>query len=160
MSIREQYSAITRTPFAVIGIRTSEEAVTSIDFLPAVTRDKAAENAVAAMAVQAVKDYVDGRTPSIDVPVKVSGTPYQQKVWAALRTIPSGAVVTYGELAQQLNSAPRAIGGACRANPVPLIVPCHRVVAAKGLGGFAGDQEGGWTAIKRWLLKHEGSLAA
>ena len=63
---------------------------------------------------------------------------------------------TYRDLAEQLGSVPRAVGQACRANPCPIVVPCHRVVAVKGLGGFAGDRAGRKLAIKRWLLRHEG----
>lgn len=93
-----------------------------------------------------------------DIPMQLSGTPFQQRVWQALRAIPSGSVVTYGELAKTLNSSARAVGNACRANPIPIIVPCHRVVSANGLGGYAGDTHGGKLQIKQFLLKHEGAL--
>ena len=91
-----------------------------------------------------------------ELPLQLAGTPFQQKVWSALQRIPPGEVRTYGELARQLRSSPRAVGGACRRNPVPLLVPCHRVVAAQGLGGFAGRTTGKEVALKRWLLQHEG----
>lgn len=86
----------------------------------------------------------------------LEGTAFQQRVWAALRRIPAGSVRTYGELAVALSTAPRAIGMACRANPCPIVVPCHRVVAKQGLGGFAGESAGARLAIKAWLLRHEG----
>ncbi len=89
-----------------------------------------------------------------DLPLAPSGTPFQQKVWAALREIPLGRTVTYAELATQTGSGSRAVGGANGANPVGIVIPCHRVVNTDGgLGGYAGgiDQ-------KRWLLRHEGAL--
>ena len=95
---------------------------------------------------------------SLDLPLHPSGTPYQQRVWQALRQIPVGATARYGELAQQLASGPRAIAAACRANPIPLLIPCHRVVAKRGLGGYMGETEGEAMSIKRWLLHHEGAL--
>ncbi len=88
-------------------------------------------------------------------PLRPQGSPFQQRVWNALLQIPAGSQVTYGELAKRLGTAPRAVGGACRANPIPLLIPCHRVVAAQGLGGFAGRREGRWVAFKQWLLTHE-----
>ena len=94
-----------------------------------------------------------------DVPrpeVVLSGTDYQKRVWAALVGIAVGQVTTYGALAQRLGGSARAVGNACRQNPVPILVPCHRVVSARGLGGFAGDSSGRLVDIKRRLLAHEG----
>ena len=73
-----------------------------------------------------------------------------------MRRIPIGQVVTYGELAKALDSSARAVAGACRANPIPILIPCHRVVAATGLGGYMGETGGEALAIKQWLLQHEG----
>ncbi len=94
------------------------------------------------------------RSPEIDV--QLSGTVFQRRVWRALRRIPAGKVLTYGALAERLGTGARAVGNACRKNPVPIIVPCHRVVAQQGLGGFAGDQQGRLLRVKRWLLQAEG----
>jgi methylated-DNA-[protein]-cysteine S-methyltransferase len=87
-----------------------------------------------------------------------TGSAFQRRVWQVISAIPAGRTRTYGEIAAELGSAPRAVGGACRANPYPLLVPCHRVVGASGLGGFAGDRSGRLLAVKRWLLAHEGAL--
>ncbi len=84
------------------------------------------------------------------------GTLYQQKVWQALQRIPVGEVRTYGELARELGSCARAVAQACRANPLPILIPCHRVVSATGLGGYMGKTYGPELEIKRWLLHHEG----
>jgi methylated-DNA-[protein]-cysteine S-methyltransferase len=93
-----------------------------------------------------------------------SATAFQQRVYKALIEIPSGEVRTYSELAKQLNSSPRAVGNACRSNPIPVIIPCHRVVSITGIGGYAGDtlenQKGSinYVGIKLCLLKHEKGL--
>lgn len=89
------------------------------------------------------------------------GTEFQKKVWQALTKIPPGEVKTYGRLAVELNSSPRAVGNACRNNHYPVIIPCHRVVSVAGIGGYAGDtitsQKGSipFLSIKHWLLAHE-----
>lgn len=90
------------------------------------------------------------------LPLDLQGTKFQQRVWHALTRIPVGKTVTYGQLAKQLKSSPRAVGNACRANPVPIIIPCHRVIAKQGIGGYDGQTRGTRLDIKRWLLKHEG----
>jgi len=89
-----------------------------------------------------------------------AGTPFQRRVWRAISAIPVGCTRTYSEVAAELGSSPRAVGGACRANPYPLLVPCHRVVALNGLGGFSGDTKGRLLAFKRRLLAHEGARSA
>lgn len=85
------------------------------------------------------------------------GTPFQQRVWAAIAAIPCGQTRSYGQLAATLGSAARAVGQACGANPLPLVVPCHRVISASGrLGGFDGATQGALPVLKRWLLAREG----
>lgn len=84
-----------------------------------------------------------------------SGTAFCRRVWQALLEIPPGQVRTYGELARQLKTFSRAVAAACRANPYPIIIPCHRVVARTGLGGYCGKPQGAALDIKRWLLRHE-----
>jgi methylated-DNA-[protein]-cysteine S-methyltransferase len=99
-------------------------------------------------------DYFAGRRKVFDLPLRPAGTPFQRRVWAALSAIPYGATLTYGALARKLRSAPRAVGGACGANPIPIMIPCHRVLGAdRRLGGYSG--EGGPTT-KRHLLALEG----
>jgi methylated-DNA-[protein]-cysteine S-methyltransferase len=90
------------------------------------------------------------------LPLSLSGTEFQQRVWRALCRIGPGEVRTYGEIARDLGTSPRAVGNACRRNPVPIVVPCHRVVAATGIGGYSGDTDGRKLDMKRWLLTHEG----
>ncbi len=101
-----------------------------------------------------LEQYFDGERQGFDLPLAPSGSAFQRKVWASLQHIPYGEVRRYGDLAAELGSAARAIGGACARNPLPIIVPCHRVVAAGGsLGGYSG-LEG--LDTKRFLLTLEG----
>jgi len=99
-------------------------------------------------------EYFAGRRREFALPLAPHGTPFQQALWQALLAIPYGELRTYGELAAALESAPRAIGGACGRNPIPIIIPCHRVVAAGSLGGYSGGQG---LATKRKLLALERS---
>ncbi|TCI04983.1 methylated-DNA--[protein]-cysteine S-methyltransferase [Corallincola luteus] len=95
-----------------------------------------------------------------DLPLLPQGTEFQSRVWQQLLAIPVGEVQTYGEMAAALGSAARAVGGACRRNPLPWVVPCHRVVASGSLGGFSGARQGPMLEIKRWLLCHEGAVSS
>jgi methylated-DNA-[protein]-cysteine S-methyltransferase len=109
-------------------------------------------------AARQLKAYLAGRLTAFDLPLAQAGSPFQRRVFAAMRAIPYGAVMSYGDLARTVDSAPRAIGGACGANPLPILVPCHRVVASgKRLGGYGGH---GGLATKRYLLGLEGALVA
>lgn len=104
------------------------------------------------------RQYFAGRLKSFRHPVSPQGTPFQQRVWAAIAAIPAGQVRSYLEIARDIGSHPRPVGGACGKNPLPLLIPCHRVVAADGsLGGFSmGQNPEQGLAVKRWLLAHEG----
>ena len=108
----------------------------------------------------AVARYFEEGAAGLQVTLAARGTDFQQRVWRALQAIPPGETRTYGDLARQLGTSARAIGGACRANPCLIAVPCHRVIAKNGLGGFAGDVSGRRLEVKRWLLRHEGAPAA
>lgn len=153
------YAAVTATPWSAVklGIRVEDEAITAIDFLPAGAVDMAANDRLAAEAVRQLGNYFRHPHRGFTLPLALSGTPFQQEVWGALRRIPAGATSSYGALARRLGSSPRAVGGACRANPIPVIIPCHRVVAAQGLGGFMGARAGRGLRIKQYLLAHESS---
>ncbi|MGE5028028.1 MAG: methylated-DNA--[protein]-cysteine S-methyltransferase [Betaproteobacteria bacterium] len=143
------------TPFAALGIITDDAALTGIDFLPLGTPALAPQNPVAELACAQLRAYLADPSFRFDLPLSFAGTPFQIKVWQALRGIPSGATRHYGELAHLLGTAPRAVGQACGANLIPVVIPCHRVLARSGLGGFMNSAGGDPLAIKRWLLQHE-----
>lgn len=143
-------------PFGVLGIAATEAGITAIDFLPLNTPLLPPENPVAAHACAQIEAYLRDPGFVFDLPLKPGGTPFRNRVWGALRQIPAGRTRSYGELARALSSAPRAVGQACGANPVPIVIPCHRVVAKdRSLGGFMNATGGDPLAIKRWLLEHE-----
>ncbi|HVO89031.1 MAG TPA: methylated-DNA--[protein]-cysteine S-methyltransferase [Casimicrobiaceae bacterium] len=151
------WDAKLRAPFAVIGVRTDARAVTEVAYLPSEERVQSASNPVAARAVDELKRYIADAEFEFTVPVAPRGTAFQQRVWMAIGAVPRGQSRTYGEIARTLVSAPRAVGQACGANPIALIIPCHRVVGSRGaLGGFMNASAGDPLAIKRWLLQHEG----
>jgi methylated-DNA-[protein]-cysteine S-methyltransferase len=153
------YNAIIALPgnFAVekIGIQTRSGRLNGIDFLPPATDCKSADNLTAQQAVDQLNEYFRHGTFQFDLPLSIQGTPYQQRVWQALLNTRAGQTYTYGHLAAQLNSSARAVGNACRANFIPIVIPCHRVVAKQGIGGYCGQTQGRRMQIKQWLLDHE-----
>lgn len=150
------YQAIIATPLGRVAIRMAGDAVSALDYLPADTPEQPPTNAATQGVIEQLEAYFRDSRYSFRVPLAPVGTAFQRKVWEALQAIPPGTVLTYGELARQLDTAARAIGGACRSNPIPILIPCHRVVGRQGLGGYAGEVTGDPLAIKRWLLRHEG----
>lgn len=151
------FSAIVATRFGAVGVRSEAGLIREIVYLPPSFHEKAASDAVAERAAQQLARYLADPDYRFDLPLAPVGTAFQQKVWAAISAIPRGEVLTYGEIARRIRSAPRAVGQACGANWFPLVIPCHRVTAAGGLGGFAhSDDEAGFhLGVKRWLLAHE-----
>ena len=155
----ELFAAVAALPFGNLGVRTANGVITELCYLPPHFEAKAPQDAVAELALAQVEKYCADADYPFTLPLKRAGTEFQQKVWEALQSIPRGSTRTYGELAKHLGSAPRAVGQACGANWFPVVVPCHRVTAASGLGGFSNsdDPNGYLLGIKRWLLAHEGS---
>ena len=121
----------------------------------AVVQDAVVQNQSFKQMTQEILAYLKQPHQAFSLPAQLAGSAFQQKVWLAILAIPLGQTRTYSELAAQLQSGPRAVANACGANRLPLLIPCHRVVAKNGLGGFMrGDKNG--LSIKRWLLAHEG----
>lgn len=152
----EQYQAKWRTPFAVLGIRTSGEWLTDIEYLPVGVATLAPLNRLAERVCRQIERYLDDPHYEFDLPFEYRGTDFQCGVWRAIASIPVGETRKYVDLARMLRTAPRAVGNACGANRLPIIIPCHRVVAAHGLGGFMRARDGFPLDIKKWLLDHEG----
>ena len=151
------FNAVIDAPFGKVGIRTDESVVREIVYLPESVRSIDPDTPLAKRAVQQIERYFERASATFDLPLAQVGTGFQHRVWDAIRAIPPGVVLTYGQVAKQIGSAPRAVGQACGANYFPLVIPCHRVVAAGDIGGFANhDDDGYFLKVKRWLLAHEG----
>lgn len=143
------------SPLGPLTLTSAEGAIVALDWGRA---GDCAPDSVLEEGARQIADYFAGRRFAFDLPLAPRGTAFRQRVWAAMLAIPAGSVLTYGDVARLLGSAPRAVGGACGANPIPVIIPCHRIV---GSGGAAGGYSGlGGLRTKDWLLRHEGYRGA
>ena len=138
------------TPLGEVTISEDGDAIVALDWGRG--RDQEA-TPLLRQARDQLQEYFDGKRMSFDLPLAPEGSEFQKRVWAALCAIPPGETRSYADIARTIGSAPRAVGGANGANPIPLFIPCHRVIAADGtLGGYSG---GDGPATKRYLLDHE-----
>lgn len=157
MSQQVSFEAVIPAPGFCLGLRTAAGAITGIEFLEPRSA-VAPKTALARRAAAQLEAWLADPVYAFDLPLAPAGSAFQRRVWAGIVTIPAGETLSYGELARRLASGARAVGAACGANPYPLVVPCHRVVAADGgLGGFARQRGGFLLDVKRWLLAHERS---
>jgi len=156
LSLLDSCSGRIATPFAVLGIRTAGERLTGIDYLPKGAATLEPVNRLAERVCRQIERYLDDPEFHFDLPFDFCGTAFQCRVWRAIHAIPSGRTLTYVDIARRLRTAPRPVGGACGANRIPLVIPCHRVVASDGIGGFMNARKGFPLEAKRWLLRHEG----
>lgn len=152
---QQAWQTVVRMPAMHVGVRTGEDRIVEIGYLGTATALVSPKNALAERAARQLERYAADADFEFDLPLAPAGSAFQRRVWQAMCRIPRGRTRTYGELARALRSAPRAVGQACGANPYPIVVPCHRVVAASGIGGFAHHAGGFHVDIKRWLLRHE-----
>ncbi|MGG5820635.1 methylated-DNA--[protein]-cysteine S-methyltransferase [Falsiroseomonas sp. HW251] len=143
------------TPLGEVTISEEDGAIVALDWGRGRDQDR---TRLLDRAIAQLQDYFDGKRAAFDLPLSPHGTDFQRRVWDALRAIPVGETRSYGDLAKALNSAARAIGQANGANPIPILIPCHRVLAARGaLGGYSG---GDGPPTKLWLLQHERAMTA
>jgi methylated-DNA-[protein]-cysteine S-methyltransferase len=150
-----RYDAILDAPPCRLGAIFTGDALTRLDFLPADTAVSGQTDPRARHLADELEAYWANPAHSFDLLFVPQGTPFQLRVWQALMAIPAGRPTTYGALAKQLGTAARAVGQACGANPLPVLIPCHRVLAANGLGGFMHASSGAPLDVKTWLLTHE-----
>jgi methylated-DNA-[protein]-cysteine S-methyltransferase len=140
----------------VLGIRVVGHFLIGIDYLPKGAAPLAPLNPLAETVCRQIERYLDDAGFRFDLPFEFKGTAFQRRVWQAICAIPSGSTRTYLDIARTLATAPRPVGGACGANRIPIVIPCHRVIGSNGLGGFMKARAGFPLDIKRWLLRHEG----
>lgn len=138
------------TPVGWISVAETDGHITDVTW----SRRGGDTSAVLDAAVTQLVAYFDGTREVFDLPLQVAGSNFQRDVCAAMSAIPFGYTKTYGEIAKYLGAMPQAVGQACGGNPIPIIIPCHRVMGAKGLTGFSGA---GGVETKVALLRHEGA---
>ena len=158
-----EYDFLYDSPIGKLGVCIDSESITRIVWLEEkasellkISEGNVSNDCLKKMVIEALDNYFNSGLFESEISLRPQGTPFQLKVWQALKTIPFGSVRTYGDVAKECHSSSRAVGQACRRNNIPLFIPCHRVVAAKGLGGFMGGYR--HVGRKRWLLQHEGIL--
>ncbi len=137
------------TQFGRLGVEETDGAITRLVWNG---RDDEPQTPLLAEAAAQLTAYDQGRLQQFDLPYRVSGSEFQRQVCDLMYAIPLGETRTYGDIAKDLGQPPQPVGQACGANPIPVIIPCHRVLAANGLGGFSGD---GGIETKVALLRHE-----
>jgi len=137
------------TPLGAVTLSEDADAIVAFDW--GWGRDQTA-TPLLLQARDQVQEYFDGERTGFDLPMAPHGSPYQQRVWAALADIPYGETRTYAQVALAAGGGPRSVGGANAVNPIPILIPCHRVVATRGLGGYSGADG---PETKRFLLALE-----
>jgi len=154
------YDVVVGFPKMKVAVATREGRVAGIRYLPPDADPVAPQNALAERAARQLERYREDPDAKFDLPLLIEGTEFQRRLWDALCAIPRGRTLTYGEMARRLGGEARAVGQACGDNKLPIVIPCHRVVAAGGIGGFAHSTDGYLIEAKRWLLMHESSADA
>lgn len=161
---KQHYTTIIDSPVGYLELRIDGEILIGLKFLgrnkPS-TGEPSDYNQTSTKTVNSALTTYFTDPHTVDQPEMVlQGTNFQKKIWKLLSQIKSGDTRTYGDIARELKTSPRAVGNACRRNPVPIFIPCHRVVSATGRGGFMGHTTGEPLAIKEWLLAHEQTAAS
>ncbi|MDD5388374.1 MAG: methylated-DNA--[protein]-cysteine S-methyltransferase [Gallionellaceae bacterium] len=158
MSSTPPFAAILHAPFGALGVRVSADHLVDLTFLAPGTALLAPTSPLLERVAEQLAAYYADARHRFDLPLEARGSDFRRRVWQALLDIPVGHTSTYGELARRLGSSARAVGQALGDNPLPIVIPCHRVLAAHGLGGFNHAGDGYSLDVKRWLLRHEGVL--
>lgn len=145
-------SASLETPVGPLSVSERDGAIVRLDW----TAEASGTTALLARALEQLQAYFAGELTVFDLPLQVEGSEFQRAVCDAMLAIPFGETRTYGDIARDLGAPPQPVGNACGGNPIPVIIPCHRVLGASGLGGFSGK---GGVETKVALLKHEGAAS-
>ncbi len=158
-ALGRQHLCTVDAPFGVICLHFEAERLTGCEFLRKGSRDAPPREKAECAAATQIMNYLSdpNTTLSYEFPSD-AGTEFQRRVWKEVSRIPPGSTLTYGDIARRLRTSPRAVGNAMGANPLSIMIPCHRVVARGGLGGFMSDDSGWGMEVKKWLLNHESEL--
>ena len=148
--------AVIAAPFGALALYANAKAVLKIDVVAGSAELIKPSTPLLEEACRQFNAYFENPLWRFSLPLMTRGTEHAQRVWRALQAVRPGQIKSYGELARELGTGARAVAGACRGNAFPIVIPCHRVVARNGLGGYCGRRSGPALGIKRWLLRHEG----
>jgi len=154
---REEYCGYCQSPLGLLEIKSNESGIISIRFIDEEFIQKENNNQFIIQTIEELSEYFTNKRIKFTIPTCPEGTPFQKKVWNQLSEIPFGKVKSYKEIALEIGDIKsiRAVGGANGRNPIPIIIPCHRVIGSNGdLTGFSGGID-----RKKWLLSHEGALS-
>jgi methylated-DNA-[protein]-cysteine S-methyltransferase len=166
MTVVEHYTTIVESPVGYLGLQLDGQTLVGIDFLGKQISSKHRKylnklsNGCVKRIQLALDEYFSNPGKVIPPTTFLIGTEFQKKVWQVLSQIKPGQTRTYGDIAGEIESSPRAVGNACRSNPIPIFIPCHRVISASGRGGFMGKTSGEAMEIKEWLLANEQNISA
>lgn len=149
------YQGTLSSPVGVIGISATDHDLLGIDYLPPEYPIIKPKTIAAKDAIEQLLCYFADPTFPFDIPFNLDVSPFQKSVLMALKQIPIGSTQSYADIAKQLQTSPRPVGNACRKNPLPIVIPCHRIISTNGMGGYSGATKGPLLDIKHWLLQHE-----
>lgn len=155
--IESQY--ILPTPVGKLELVLNEEGISNLSYVADNRKARLPKKGLAYEVFRQLEEYFNCKRKTFDLPLSLEGTEYQKRVWRRVRKITYGQSLTYGSIAKQLASGPRAVGNACRMNPVLILVPCHRVVSKTDIGGYTGKVAGRAIERKILLLAMEGGLS-
>lgn len=150
-----EFHTIFDAPFGSIKLCADQQGLQEIELFPISSKITNHSSAIIQQLEQQLTAYFSNAQHVWTIPLPTKGTDFQQRVWRYMQAIPVGETRSYGEVAKALKSSARAVGNACRANPFPILVPCHRIVSKNGIGGFSGQNSGYQLDVKQWLLNHE-----
>jgi O-6-methylguanine DNA methyltransferase len=151
-------SAVIMTAAGKFAVYTQGHVIIKAEWVMDNSLERQPESKFLRNVIMQLKQYWQNPDMAFVLPMLKQGTEFQRQVWQVLADIPYKSTASYNDIARKLKSGPRAVGGACRKNPFPVFIPCHRVVAANGIGGYAGSTEGELLKIKKLLLAHEGVI--
>jgi methylated-DNA-[protein]-cysteine S-methyltransferase len=154
------YDVTVDFPKMKVGVTTRDGLVTGLRYLPLSSPAASPASSLAEKAARQLEAYRANPDSAFDLPVVIEGSELEKAVWRAMCAIPRGKTRTYGDVAREVGADARTVGQACGDNRLPLVIPCHRIVAADGIGGFAHATSGYLLEAKRWLLMHEAAASA
>ena len=151
----DAFDYILPSPIGQLGLNISSKGIQRLFYIRKKQNPHIPTTGFGAKVHQQIMEYFELQRIEFDLPIDIQGTTFQRKVWNEVSKISYAESLTYGEIAAAINSGSRAVGNACRHNPIPIIIPCHRVVKKTGIGGYCGSIVGKEIQQKDWLLRHE-----